>query len=150
MSNTKIVMSEEALKIARENSKKQAPSVEQKNMIEQSNQDIEDMKEKNSKYLPSQFAMGETRVLDFLKNGKQGERLSRTYEQTGEMRTRATYVVRDLTSKFPDSEKEWRPIDRLAKKLNAKLDMGYNVLVVTQTAVGLKPDCDVDKYEDDQ
>ena len=62
-------MSEEAMKIAKENSKKQMPSETQKQFIEDSDREIREIIDGNR----IKFEVHETKILDLVKNGQQGE-----------------------------------------------------------------------------
>ena len=95
MSNQKqkVLMTEEALKIARENSKKSMPSESQKQFIEDSDREIKEIIDGNR----IKFEVDETRILDLVRNGKQGEIVELEYPKgSGQFKKRARFLARDL------------------------------------------------------
>ena len=125
----KVLMSDEALKIARENSKKSMLSESQKQFLEDSDREIKEIIDGNR----IKFEVHETRILDLVQNGKQGEIVELEYPKgSGQFKKRARFLARDLTSIYPQKEKEWTPPPKVAQKVLEKIGQGFYVLRVTQ------------------
>ncbi len=50
----------------------------------------------------------------------------------GQFKKRARFLARDLTSIYPQKEKEWTPSPKVAQKVLEKISQGFYVLRVTQ------------------
>jgi hypothetical protein len=98
----------------KENSKKQMPSEIQKTFLEDSDREIREIIDGNR----IKFEVHDTKILDLMKNGQQGEIVKLEYpKDSGQFKKRARFLARDLTSLYPQKEKEWTPPSKVAQKV---------------------------------